>query len=139
MLMTTPHMQLTRTQNLLNILERETNFLLDWFKLNEMKPNEDKCHLLIVNPKESSSIKLGNETITNCQSVDLLGIKVDENLNFTDHITKLCKKGNQKLHALARISKYLDKDKLRIIMKSFITSQFNYCPLVWMFHSKTFE
>ena len=27
-------------------------------------------------------------------------------------------------------------DKLKIIMKAFIFSQFNYCPLVWMFHSR---
>ena len=26
--------------------------------------------------------------------------------------------------------------KLKIIMKAFIVSQFNYCPLVWMFHSR---
>ena len=46
-------------------------------------------------------------------------------------------KGNQKLHALARISKYMNKDKLRLIMRTFITSQFNYAPLTWMFHSRT--
>ena len=46
-------------------------------------------------------------------------------------------KGNQKLHALARVSKYFYQDKLRILMKSFIESQFNYCPLVWMFHNRT--
>ena len=27
-------------------------------------------------------------------------------------------------------------DELRVLMKSFIESQFKYCPLVWMFHSK---
>ena len=26
--------------------------------------------------------------------------------------------------------------KKRIIMKSFIESQFGYCPLIWMFHSR---
>ena len=41
----------------------------------------------------------------------------------------------QKFHALARISRYISKDKLRILMKTFIVSQFNYCPLVWMFCS----
>ena len=50
---------------------------------------------------------------------------------------KLCKKGNQKLHALARIPKYLSNDKLKIIMKTFIISQFKYCPLTWMFHNRT--
>ena len=47
------------------------------------------------------------------------------------------KKGYQKLHALARISKYLNQDKLKIIMKTFIQSQFNYCPLTWMYHNRT--
>ena len=27
--------------------------------------------------------------------------------------------------------------KRRILMKAFITSQFSYCPLVWMFHNRT--
>ena len=38
---------------------------------------------------------------------------------------------------MARISRYLSQDKLEIIMKTFIQSQFNYCPLVWMFYSRT--
>ena len=117
--------------------ERETNILLDWFTINEMKPNADKCHLLVANQKEMTSVDLGGKVITNDQSVELLGVKIDKNLNFTEHITKLWKKGSQKLHALARISKYLSKDKLKILMKSFVTSQFNYCPLTWMFHNRT--
>ena len=44
---------------------------------------------------------------------------------------------DQKLHALARISKYLSQDKLKIIMNTFIQSQFNCCPLTWMFHCRT--
>ena len=27
-------------------------------------------------------------------------------------------------------------EKRRIVMKTFIASQFNYCPLIWMFHSR---
>ena len=42
-----------------------------------------------------------------------------------------------KLHALPRISHFLSTDKLRILMKSFIESPFEYCPLIWMFHSGT--
>ena len=57
-------------------------------------------------------------------------------LTFEEHIKKLLKKGNQKLHALMRIKKYMSSEKLRILMKTFIESQFNYCPLLWMFHSR---
>ena len=30
-----------------------------------------------------------------------------------------------------------DTKKRRVIMNAFITSQFSYCPLVWMFHNRT--
>ena len=123
--------------NLLKILENETAVLLEWFKSNEMKSNEDKCHLLVVNHQEEVSVELGDENIAGSTSVDVLGVKIDNNLNFNEHVSKLCKKGSQKLHALARISKHLSKDKLKLIMKTFILSQFNYCPFVWMFHNRT--
>ena len=31
----------------------------------------------------------------------------------------------------------MNTHKLRILMKTFIESQFNYCTLVWMFHRRT--
>ena len=70
-------------------------------------------------------------------SVKLLGITIDNELKFTKHVTNLCNKASQKIHALARVSTYINSFKLRILMKSFIDSQFNYCPLIWMFHNRT--
>ena len=46
------------------------------------------------------------------------------------HITSLCKKASQKLHALARIAHYMDFEKRRSLIKAFVISQFNYCPLI---------
>ena len=76
-------------EKLLGTLERETSVLLDWFKLNEMKPNADKSHLLVIDPPYVS-VKLGEEVIVNDRSVDLLGIKIDEELKFTSHIKIAC-------------------------------------------------
>ena len=125
-----------KIEDLLKILEDETSIILKWFRTNEMKSNNEKCHLIISN-KETQTLTLGKEVIHSKNSVELLGINIDKNLNFTDHISNLCNKGNLKLHALARISKYLNESKLKLIMKTFIQSQFNYCPLVWMFHNRT--
>ena len=60
----------------------------------------------------------------------------DKKLSFKKHVEDLYKKANQKLHALARLSNYIDPIKSEILMNSFIRSQFNYCPLVWMFHDR---
>ena len=57
-------------------------------------------------------------------------------MTYEKHIKTLLKKASQKLHALMRVSKYMTEEKLRILMKTFVESQFNYCPLVWMFHSR---
>ena len=131
----TPYAIESNVDKLIETLEHDTNILLTWFKTNEMKSNNDKCHLLIIN-NDNNTINIADEIITGSKSVKLLGITIDNKLNFNDHITKICMKANQKLHALKRISKYLDSEKLRIIMKTFIESQFNYCPLTWMFHSR---
>ena len=79
----------------------------------------------------------GTDIIHGSRSVKLLGITIENELNFTEHISNLCKKASQKLHALARISHFINTDKLKMLMKAFIVSQFNYCPLVWMFCNRT--
>ena len=121
---------------LLKTLEEETNEILKWFCFNEMKSNDDKCHLLIAN-NDKGYITLGGNKIKAEDSVDLLGLKIDKDLTFKDYIIKKIIKANHKFHALTRVSKFMTKEKLKIVMKTFIISQFNYCPLIWMFHNRT--
>ena len=124
----------------LELLKDESTVVLEWFKVNEMKSNNDKLHLIVNNTNKNYSstgcIYMQNQFIESEDTVKLLGITIDSKLNFNEHVTNLIKKGNQKFHALARISQYLCEDKLRLIMRTFIESQFNYCPLIWMFHSR---
>ena len=42
----------------------------------------------------------------------------------------------KKLHALARISQFMNIHKRRMAMKAFIASEYGCCPSVWMFHSR---
>ena len=51
-------------------------------------------------------------------------------------MNRICRKASQKLQALSRIAKYFSQDKKRMLFKSFIISQFNYCPIVWMCHGR---
>ena len=66
----------------------------------------------------------------------LLGITIDHELKFDDHVNHLCKKANLKLNLFARIAPFVNVRKKRIIMKSFIESLFGYCPLMRIFHSR---
>ena len=51
----------------------------------------------------------------------------------TEEKKSLSKNTGQKLHALSGIYNLLDTKQMKRIMKAFILSRFNYCPLVWMF------
>ena len=70
-------------------------------------------------------------------SVNLLGVTFDYMLNFDLHISKICKKAARQISVLLRLSKVLSAETKILIYKSFIRSNFNYCPLVWYFCSKT--
>ena len=68
-----------------------------------------------------------------CLRKKLLGVIIDNKLDFTEHLTTACKKTNLKLHALNRISRFLSPEQYVLIINAYIKSLFNYCPLVWMF------
>ena len=133
----TPYVIEKTIDSLLESLENDTTALIKWFKDNYLKLNADKCHLLISNHSRGIVINVEEERIECETSVKLIGVTLDNKLNFNDHVSNICKNANQKLHALARISNFMSQNKLRTLIKAFVESQFGYCPLIWMFHSRT--
>ena len=68
-------------------------------------------------------------------SVELLGIFIDSNLSFNEHVKTICKKAPQKLTVLLRMANILAGEQHKVLVNTFFDSQFNYCPLLWMFCS----
>ena len=116
-------------------MEASTNNLFKWSHENHMKVNADECHLLVTT-NSAVSANIEEFVINNSNEEKILGIKTDIKVSFENHVSSLCKKASQKLHALTRIVNYMDLSKRKCLMKAFVTSQFNYCPLIWMFHSR---
>ena len=61
---------------------------------------------------------------------------IDSELSSDQHVSFICGKASKILHALGRIATFISFKKRRTVMKAFMESQFNYCPLMWMFHSR---
>ena len=72
-------------------------------------------------------------TIFSDPSIKVLGIVLDNKLQFDEHVSQMCLKASRQINALKRISKYLDEKCRILVYKSFISSNFNYCPVSWMF------
>ena len=99
-------------------LERYSAILFKWFNSNFMKANNDKSHLLM-SCKEPSSAIIEDSYVKSSQKELLLGVTIDNELKFDDHMNYLCKKAGQKLNALARIAPFLDTNKKRDYNESF--------------------
>ena len=67
--------------------------------------------------------------------VKLLGVLIDDNLSFNEHVSKLCVKAARQTNALHRIVKYIPNECRLNIYQAFITSNFNNCDIVWHFCS----
>ena len=100
-----------------------------------MKVNTGKSHLLL-SSNSRTRCTIGNNYIESKDEQVLPGIAIDSNLTSESCINSICKKASQKLNALARITPYMNMQKRRAIMKFFAISQFSFCPLTWMFHSR---
>ena len=75
------------------------------------------------------------KTIKSSDTVELLGITLDKNINFKWHIQNICPKTN-KTKALFRIRKFLNVEQAQVLAEAYILSNFRYCPIIWMFYGK---
>ena len=71
-------------------------------------------------------MKVGETDIESSHWGKLPGVKIYSKLTF-----------NERLIALSRVPPYMNESRKRILMNSFFYSQFSYCLLLWMFHSRT--
>ena len=76
------------------------------------------------------------KAIKSSDTVELLGINLDKNINFKQHIQNICRKANNKTKALLRIRKFLNLEQAQVLAEAYISSNFRYCPLIWMFSGK---
>ena len=130
----TPYTSDFNLEEVIQKLELNTKNLFEWLKNNHMKASADKCHLLVTRDTDVT-VKTGEFDIKNSAEEKLFGVKIDNKLSFKNHAFFLCEKAiSQKLHALAKVINFMDLAERMSLMKAFITSQLNYCPLIWMFH-----
>ena len=99
--------------------------------------NSDKFQAIILDKNKSNltniPLTIDNQTIKSVPSVELLGIHLDDKLNFNLHISNICRSAANQLNALIRLKSYLNFNAKRVLINSYIISNFNYCPLVWIF------
>ena len=110
-------------------LEEYSGLAMEWFEINEMKINAEKCHLFISGNKfEQMWVRIRDDMIRENRTAKLLRITIGNELKFDEDLTNIYIKANRKVAVLTRMRKYLDFSKVRLLFKSFFKYQFKYCP-----------
>ena len=95
---------------LLKKLEHECDAALTWFKNNKMMVNPNKFQAILLNKSKSTHVKetmnIGNEKIESLSAIKLLGIEIDDKLNFNNHINTICRSAANQLNALIRLRRF---------------------------------
>ena len=128
----------TSLEKVLIRLTKEASNTINWFRINFMVANPAKFQLIIIGAKSNDNpyVIVDNKKVMASDTVKLLGVYIDKNLKFSEHIRHISSKARSKCFALSRIRNYLTLDSAQLIYNAFILSNFSYCPLIWMFCSK---
>ena len=118
---TTPYIYAENIKSVIKSLGQSANHLFHWFKSNQIKGNEGKCHILL-STNETVQINISTARINNSKYEKLLDTEIDWKLSYDDHIGNICKKAGAKLYALTRVALYMNTEKsAKLWMLFFVT------------------
>ena len=79
--------------------------------------------------KQTEALQIEDQIIANTSQIKLLGVEIDDKLNFTSHISNICIKASQKVGVLLRLRNLIPCKAKLIIYKSSILPHLTYCHL----------
>ena len=99
-----------------------------------MEANPTKFQgIMLRDATERTKFTINKSTINSEEHVKLLGVNIDDRVNFRYHTNPVCRKVSGQLKVLQRLAHFLDQASRMQIFCCFILAHFNYCALVWNF------
>ena len=81
-------------RGLVTILQSECETAINWLHNKKMIVNPDKFQVIFLDKRRSNNrnieVEIGNEKTSSTLSVKLLGVHIDDKLNFNEYINKIC-------------------------------------------------
>ena len=104
-----------------------------------MTVNLEKFQVIIRGKRKqihaSEIFKIGSKEVKVVSEVKFIWENIDNKLNFEQHINDICKSAASTLNAHITLKSFLGLQERKVLVNSFVLSNFYYCTLVWMFAS----
>jgi len=130
--------------NISDGLQRDIDEIMNWSADNKMILNESKTKSMLVTGKRLGKKKLEQSTLqlhvnsTELEQVSshkLLGVTIDSQLTFDQHVENLCTKLSQRISMLRKIRRSLPRDQRKLYYNAMIKQTMLYASTVWTSYS----
>ncbi|MCU7801469.1 MAG: hypothetical protein KZQ70_15395, partial [gamma proteobacterium symbiont of Lucinoma myriamae] len=120
-------------------LQKALDSLANWCKCNGMLINTTKTKVMLITThqkrasltRELLSLNLNDDKLNTIANDKILGVVVDNNLTWSIHIDKTCKKIKANLWLLTKIKDYLSTKHRTLFYKAYIQPHIDYCNIIW--------
>ena len=124
-------------QQLCDIINRELVGVVQWFKSNRLSVNLKKTNFIIfgnsakIKKIKNCEIILDNVKILRTETAKFLGVVIDENLTWKDHINYVKNKIAKSIGIISRLKYYLPETTLNTLYNTLVLPYLNYCNIIW--------
>ena len=119
---------------LVQTVNERLSSILDWCRYNKLSINPGKSEYMIITNLPITTepyVHLGPDRISRSSCVKYLGMHIDSNLKFTDHVFHLKKKLSRLAGITYKLGKYLNLRAAKNYYYSCVFSVLTYCVSVW--------
>ena len=118
------------------MMNTELKNIYKWVLSNKLSLNIDKTNFMVFKTKNkrvlaNNDVKINNTKLTRVISTKFLGIILDENLTWFNHITYLKTKISKGLGIIIKTRKLFNEKVLHTLYHSFIYPYLTYCIEIW--------
>jgi len=123
-----------------NILQNNLNSIAEWCIQNSMIPNISKTKSMYLSASTNKTISdnlnspaltMHGESLAYSSTEKLLGVYVDQHLNWKYQVEQTIKKCNSYLYLLLRIKSYLNLHSRKLFFNAYILPHLDYCCTIW--------
>jgi hypothetical protein len=121
------------------VLQTEFESVHQWLCANQLSLHVGKTASMLICSRQKRahlqdqtiSLSLNDEAVSQVEGLKYLGVYIDCNLNFDQHIDEVCRKLRRALGILRRAAPYVDQRTRITLYNTLLLPHFDYCSTVW--------
>ena len=109
-----------------------------WLRANKLTLNNEKTKFMLIASKRKLNqipnnlqILVNNSLIQQVKQKEVLGVIIDQELNWKEHIDAQCKKLSSAIALLRRAKAFVSQSELIRMYNTLVIPYFTYCSNVW--------